>query len=73
MSKEYIPLDELDKIGLCPYELVTVAAKEARNINKVRLVEKEQNPDMEPQDTIETKVYVEALEKVINGEIEAHY
>lgn len=70
--KDFIPLDILGEKKLNPFELVIAAAKEARNINKVRIVEKEKNPDLK-EATTSDKVYIEALNKIINGEVEFHY
>ncbi len=72
MHLDFIPLDILAQRGLNPFELVIVAAKEARNINKVRIVEKEKNPDLH-QDFVADKVYIESLYKVLNDEVEYYY
>ncbi|MBP7461057.1 MAG: DNA-directed RNA polymerase subunit omega [Candidatus Delongbacteria bacterium] len=70
--KDFIPLDILGEKKLNPFELVIAAAKEARNINKVRIVEKEKNPELKEETTAD-KVYIEALNKIISGEVEFYY
>ncbi len=71
--KEFVPLDEISKINLNPYELVIVASKETRNINKVRQIEREQNPEAYSEDIVFNQVYIEALNKVLNNEVEFYY
>jgi DNA-directed RNA polymerase subunit K/omega len=69
MTVKNFSLEELDKLGLNPYEAVIVAAQHARQLNADRLAALEQ---MEEDPSIEIdarKITMVALKDVLSGRV----